>query len=325
MRSRLVRLGASDLEVPCIAAGTWAFGDQRMFRYGIDVTPSDVVDTFVESVSRGLTFFDTAEVYGNGESEKILGFLAQKHGRPLTLATKFALLPGRDGARAIRAALDGSLRRLRVRSVELYQVHWPDRTMATVDELMDAMADLVAEGKVRAVGVSNFGAEETRRAADSLAKRGIPLASNQVRYNLLHRAPEDDGVLQACRDVGATLLAYSPLEQGVLTGKYDATRLPLGGRSRQPWFSPEHLDRAAPLVARMREMGEAHGGVGPSVVALAWLLSRPGVIPVAGATRPLQAEENARALDVVLGDDELAELDALSRAVSSGSRVHSSE
>ncbi len=196
----------------------------------------EVVDAFVASADAGVELFDTAEVYGDGESEKILGWMAQKRGGPIAVATKFGLLPGRD-ARWIPRALDASLKRLRLSRVDLYQIHWPDRTMASIDALMGGLAAAVTEGKARAVGVSNFNASEMRDAHAALARHGVPLASNQVRYSLLDRAPEADGVLDACRALGVTLLAYSPLAQGILTGKYAPGRAPAGPRAGHPEFA----------------------------------------------------------------------------------------
>ena len=218
---RKVQLGASDVHVAPLAVGTWSWGERRYWGYEGGYGPSDVVDAFVASTDAGLDLFDTAEVYGDGESEKILGWLAKKRGGPLAVATKFGPLPGRD-ARTLPRALDASLRRLRLERVDLYQIHWPDRSCAPIDALMDRLADAVAAGKVRAVGVSNYSATEMREAHAALARRGVPLASNQVRYSLVHRAPESDGVLDACRELGVTLLAYSPLEQGIPLGQVRA-------------------------------------------------------------------------------------------------------
>jgi aryl-alcohol dehydrogenase-like predicted oxidoreductase len=294
--------------------GTWAWGDEPYWSYRKDHGPSDVVDAFVTSVDAGLTLFDTAEVYGHGESEKILGWLAQRQGAPLCLATKFALLrPRIGGARSLRSALENSLRRLRVPRIDLYQIHWPDTEMASVEALMEAMADAVQAGKVTAVGVSNFSASEMRRAQEALARRGIPLASNQVHYSLLHRAPEADGVLETCRELGVTLLAYSPLEQGLLTGKYGPDNLPSGPRGHLPAFSPENLAAARPLLGLLRDLGAAHGGRPPEQIALRWLMQQEGVLPLAGAKTGAQAERNAGALDFELTDEEMAALSRESR------------
>lgn len=305
---RTVRLGESDLEVAPLGVGCWSWGDRRYWRYGEEHGAREVVDAFGACLDAGLALFDTAESYGWGEGEKILGWLARKSGRDLVLATKFAPLTGRGGASAIAKGLAGSLKRLGVPRVALYQLHWADIEEAPIAAWMDALADAHDQGLVRAVGVSNFRASELREAHAALARRGVPLATCQVRWSLLHRAPEADGVLDACRELGVTLLAYSPLEQGILAGTYGPGRLPPDLRAEAPWFAAENLAAAAPLVASLRAMGEARG-VGPGAIALAWLLAR-GAVPLAGARDGAQAAANARALGVTLEADEIAALEA---------------
>jgi aryl-alcohol dehydrogenase-like predicted oxidoreductase len=305
-----IRLGQSPLEVAPLGAGCWAWGDRRYWRYGDDLGPRDVVAAFDAYLAAGVGLFDTAEAYGWGKSEQLVGALARRCGRPIAVATKYAPLAGRGGPAAIRAALAGSLKRLGLPRVDLYQLHWPDRDEVPVAAAMDAFADAVRAGHVVAVGVSNFGAAEMREAHAALASRDVPLATNQVRYSLLHRAPEVDGVLDACRELDVTLLAYSPLEQGLLAGRYvDAP--PTGPRAEAEWFAPANIAAAQPVIAALRAMADARGVV-PAAIALAWLLAKPGVVPLAGAKTGEQAAANAQALSVALSDTELAELDALS-------------
>jgi aryl-alcohol dehydrogenase-like predicted oxidoreductase len=305
-----MRIGATDLRVAPLAVGAWAWGERRYWGYEEGFGPRDVVDAFVASADAGLDLFDTAEVYGDGESEKILGWMVRRRGGRIAVATKFALLPGRD-ARTLPRALDASLRRLGLACVDLYQIHWPDRTRASIEALMSGLAGAVARGLAKAVGVSNFSAAEMREAHAALARHGVPLASNQVRYSLLHRVPEASGVLDACRELGVTLLAYSPLEQGILTGKYAPGRAPSGPRSGHAEFTAESLTAAAPLVGLLAEIGAAHGGAQPEQAALAWLLAK-GVLPIAGAKTGEQARINAGALAIHLAADEVAALDKAS-------------
>lgn len=298
------------MSFPPLMVGTWAWGEQAYWGYGgPTLGPAHVVDAFTAALEAGLTSFDTAEVYGHGESEKLLGWLARKSGRPVEVASKFALLPGRPGARVLRRALAASLARLRMESLDLYQIHWPDRAMATLDELAAALSEVVEAGLCRRVGVSNFSADEMKQTHEALQKRGLALASNQVKYSLLHRAPERDGVLEACRETGATLLAYSPLSQGVLTGKYHGSPAPPGRRGGEPWFTPEALASAAPLVERLREVGRAHGRTAAQV-ALRWLCDRPGVVPIVGLTSGEQASEAAGVATFTLSESERALLDS---------------
>jgi aryl-alcohol dehydrogenase-like predicted oxidoreductase len=208
----------------------------------------------------------------------------------------------------VAKGLAGSLKRLRMTPIDLYQIHWADRDEAPIGPVMDLLADAVGKGQIRSVGVSNFRATEMREAHDALARHGIPLATNQVRYSLLHRSPEVDGVLEACRELDITLLAYSPLDQGLLTGKYTTDNLPSGKRLDTPWFSPDNVAAAQPVVALLREVGEAHG-VAPEAIAIAWLLAKSDVIPLAGAKTEKQARSNAAAMTVSLSQSEVDRLD----------------
>ncbi len=306
---RRVRLGGSPLEVVPLGVGCWAWGDQEYWRYGSDHGPRDVVAAFDACLAADLDLFDTAEAYGWGKGEQILGALVRKSGRALVVATKYAPLARRGGPGAIARGLAGSLKRLGLPRVDLYQLHWADREEAPIGAVMDVFADAVHAGRVGAVGVSNFGASEMREAHVALARRGVPLATNQVRYSLLHRAPETDGVLDACRELGVTLLAYSPLEQGLLTGKYGPGSPPPGPRAEAAWFAASNVAAAQPVVAELRSIAAAHG-VDAAAAAIAWLLAKPGVVPLPGAKTAEQAAGNAKALDVRLDGTEIARLDA---------------
>jgi aryl-alcohol dehydrogenase-like predicted oxidoreductase len=311
--SARVRLGQSPLEVAPLGVGCWAWGDRRYWRYEEDLGPRDVVDAFGACIDAGLDLFDTAEAYGWGKGEKILGALARKCGRPLVIATKYAPLAGRGGAGAIPKALAGSLKRLGLPHIDLYQLHWADSDEAPIAAVMEVFADAVQAGLIRAVGVSNFRAAEMREAHAALARRGVPLATNQVHYSLLHRAPEADGVLDSCRELGITLLAYSPLEQGLLTGKYAPDALPSGPRAEAVWFAPDNVAAAQPVITTLRALAEVYG-VEPAAVALAWLMAKPGVVPLAGAKTGAQAARNAQALQLTLAEAEVKELDAITAA-----------
>lgn len=298
------------MDFPPLMVGTWAWGDRTYWAYGGPrLGPDQAVEAFLEATEAGLDFFDTAEVYGHGESEKILGWLAHKSGRPIRVATKFGLLPGRPGARALRRALELSLARLRRPAVELYQIHWPDRSMASVEALMEALLDARDAGLCAHLGVSNFSADELLKAHEVLQRRGLALASNQVRYSLLDRTPERNGVLDACRQIGATLLAYSPLEQGMLTGKYHDAPAPPGRRGGEPWFSPERLEATRGLLATLREVGAARG-LSAGQVALRWLCERPGVVPIVGVTSGAQSREAAGVLAARLDPAEIERIEA---------------
>ncbi len=177
---------------------------------------------------------------------------------------------------------------------------------------MAAMAEAVQAGLTRSVGVSNYGPELTRRAFEACAKRGIPLASNQVQYSLLHRQPERNGLVQMCRELGVSIIAYSPIAKGLLTGKYTPENPPPGTRG----FSAgrDYLKRIQPLVALMHTIGEEHGGKTPGQVALNWVLCK-GAVPIPGAKNARQAQENAGALGWRLTDSEVERLETQSNEI----------
>jgi aryl-alcohol dehydrogenase-like predicted oxidoreductase len=259
---------------------------------------------FEASVAAGVTLFDTAAMYSGGASERRLGELAS--GREVLIATKF---PSTLFFRAdnLPKELEASLARLGRRSVDLYQHHFPTQTKA-IPKLMDLLADAVEAGKVKAVGVSNYSAEQMRIAHAALAQRGIPLASNQVQYSLLHRQPEVNGVLDACRALGVTLIAYSPLAMGALTGKYSAKVRASGFRRFMPSFNQKAMAALQPVVALLRQIGERYEKT-PSQVALRWLIENPLVLPIPGAKNGKQALANAGALSFRLTPAEIEALD----------------
>jgi aryl-alcohol dehydrogenase-like predicted oxidoreductase len=272
--------------------------------YGPSSTLRDQSEAMEVSLAAGVNLFDTAALYGKGASETRLGELVQ--GRDVLIATKFpARFLSRDTS--LPEALEGSLRRLRRPAVDLYQVHYPSRWMS-IPRLMNLMADAVQDGKVRAVGVSNYSAEQLRTAHEALARRSIPLASQQVQYSLLHREPETDGVLEACCELGITLIAYMPLASGALTGKYSAKNRPAGWRRYSPTFRGQGLRRLEQVSFVLRDIAARHDRE-PAQVALRWLVQQPGVLPIPGAKTGRQATANVGALTFELDDDDLLSLD----------------
>ncbi len=302
-----MRLGNTAIEVSPLGLGAWAWGDRSYWDYGRDFGLEDVKEAYQASVDAGINFFDTAEIYGSGKSERILGSLIQKDREQVVIATKFAPYPWRFSRRSLHNALDASLNRLGVDHVDLYQIHSP-LSMMRFDTLMHALADVVVEGKTLSVGVSNYSADQMRRAYDALAKRGVTLASNQVEYSLLKRSPEINGVLDACKELNVTLIAYSPLAQGILTGKYHRGSSVSGMRKYRGRFRSGQLKKAAGVVGFLESIGGAHDKT-PGQVALNWLMCKPGVIPIPGAKNRQQAVENAGALGWELSDVEVEALD----------------
>ena len=304
------QLGASGITVPALGIGTWSWGDKNFWGYGTDYTRDDITHVYQLCLDSGLNFFDTAEIYGKGESERILGECARKDGRPILIASKFAPIPPRFSADTLLGALDASLERLGVDHIDLYQIHFPNPAFK-LNALMDALAEAVRSKKVRAVGVSNYNERQLRAAHARLARHDIPLASNQVHYSLLHRNPERNGVLGACRELNIALIAYSPLEQGLLTGKYRVgsdTPHPNLMRRLRPGYRRSHIEAMEPLIEALDAIGQAHDKT-IAQVALNWLLQQDElIIPIPGAKNLRQARDNAGAVGWRMSEAEHAHI-----------------
>ncbi|XP_068656880.1 uncharacterized oxidoreductase At1g06690, chloroplastic-like [Aristolochia californica] len=314
-----IKLGGSDLKVSKLGIGAWAWGDTGYWNDSQwdDNKLNAAKAAFNASLDSGITLVDTAEVYGEKwlnsgavNSETLIGrFIAdrkEKGPTEVAIATKFAPLPWRLGRRSVLPALQNSLSRLGLSSVELYQLHWPG--IWGNDGYIDGLGDAVEKGLVKAVGVSNYNEQSLRKAYNQLKKRGIPLASNQVNYSLIYRAPEENGVKATCDELGVTLIAYSPMAQGVLTGKYTAKNPPSGPRGKI--YTPEVLTQLEPMFSRIKEIAQKYGKTSTQVV-LNWLVCQDNVLPIPGAKTAEQATEFGGALGWRLTNDEIAELRSL--------------
>ncbi len=291
-----------------LGVGTWAWGDRGYWGYGRDYQQADVEAAYAASRTAGLTLFDTAEVYGKGLSEQLLGGLVGTD-LAVLVATKFAAQPWRVGRRGVLLqALEESLLRLGQSRVALYQIHW-DLPLVSDQAWLADLAEAYDRGLIGAVGVSNYGPGAVRAAHRVLADRGVPLATDQVEYNLLNRKPERTGLTDVCAELGVTIVAYSPLAQGLLTGKYTPDNPPPGVRGMR---DRRKLPASKPLIARLRDIGAGHGGRTPGQVALNWLVA-VGAVPIPGAKTAEQAEENAGGVGWTLSDDEVAELSRIAR------------
>src|SRR6266542_5413100 len=214
-----------------IGLGAWQWGDRLVWGYGQTHTDKEIREAFDASLNLGVRFVDTAEIYGSGYSERLLGRFLKEIDQPVLVATKYFPLPWKITKGFIPRALKGSLERIGLESVDLYQIHWPSPLMSP-ESMMEGMVECVKRGWTRTVGVSNFGQTKMLRAYSMLAQHGIPLASNQVHYSLLSREVEKNGTLARCKELGIRLIAYSPLEKGLLTGKYSSENPPPGARAR---------------------------------------------------------------------------------------------
>lgn len=304
------QLAGTEVSIPAMGVGTWAWGDRStwgMGGYDSELTVASIEEAWQASIDAGVTLFDTAEVYGRGESERIIGgLLAADPARAaaVTIATKFMPMPWKlDVGGALERSLRASLDRLGRASVDLYQIHGPISFRGHA-ALADALAAVVQAGLTKAVGVSNYSAAETRAMSRQLEARGLELASTQVEFSLLRRDPLDSGVVDTCRELGVVVLAYSPIGQGRLTGKYSASNPPQGNRN----FARHPMEKIDALVADLRRIGEKHGGRTPSQVALNWLMAK-GAVPIPGAKNKRQADENAGAVGWRLDDEDVATLD----------------
>ena len=297
---------ASPLKLPSFGVGAWAWGDSLFWTYEKkeDAALRDVFDYVVES---GVTLFDTAEVYGLGRSETLLGQFAASNPKAanIQIATKFAALPWRTKPSDVLEAAKKSTDRLG-RPIDLYQIHFPNAYAN--EEYWDGLAMAVDSGLVKAAGVSNYGKDAVRACKARLASRGVPLVSNQIQLSLLYDYPLKNGLIDECKAQGVQVLAYSPLGLGLLTGKYTAESLPTGPRKS---IAEKALADPAfgPLLDTMREVGR--GSASPAQVALAWCAAK-GTTVIPGARTLKQAESNLAARSLKLTAADVAALDAAS-------------
>lgn len=315
-------LGATGIRVSPVGLGCWQFsGGQGLVGGYWPALSQDTVEGIVRtSLEGGIDWFDSAEAYGGGRSETALAEAlraADREAGSVVIATKWLPLLRRAGS--IRRTLDERLAHLSPYAIDLHQIHVGFGALSTKRAQVETMARLAEAGRIRAVGVSNFSAGAMRRAARVLERHGLPLASNQVRYSLLDRRIESNGVLEAARDLGSTIIAYSPLAQGVLSGKFHrdperVKRLSRARRAQGPLRSGG-LRRSAPVVEALESIAEKRQ-VTPAQVALRWLLDAHGdvVTVIPGASNVEQARENAGVLGFRLSEEEVAKLDQVSKA-----------
>jgi aryl-alcohol dehydrogenase-like predicted oxidoreductase len=284
-----------------IGLGAWQFGGE--WGYGQRYAERDAEAIVQRAIDLGVTLFDTAEAYGFGRSERVLGRALGDRRASVFLATKlFPILPV---APVVEQRAVASANRLGTRRLDLYQVHQPN-PLVRDGTTMRGMRALQTVGLVGEVGVSNYSLARWRAAEQALGARVL---SNQVEYSLVHRQPEAD-LLPYARAQGRVVIAYSPLGQGLLGGRYDRDHRP-GNRLRRgnPLFLPENLDRATELLGVLREVADAHGA-SPAQVALAWAIQHPAVAAIPGASSLEQLESNVAAAELDLAADEAAALRA---------------
>lgn len=313
------QLGRTDLYLSPIGLGAAQFAGKGWISALTPTVPQQHVNAIVKTaLDGGVTWFDTSEMYGGGTSERALAAaLCEADVRPgdVTVATKW--LPVGRTAGNIERTIGARLHALHPFPIDLHQIHLNRGSFSSIRAQMRAMARLVQDGKIRAVGVSNFTTRQMETAYDELDKHGIALASNEVQVNLLHRKIETDGMLETARQLGVSLLAYSAQRQGILTGKYHGDRSLIAGvhpvRRKVMGLTSAGLDRSQPLIDAMAEIATRHQAT-VGQIALAWLVDFYGgtVIPIAGASKPHHAKDSAGALNVHLSAEEAERLAAFS-------------
>lgn len=274
-----------------IGLGTWQFGS-REWGYGDDYAAGAARDIVRQALSSGVTLFDTAEVYGFGKSERILGAALGEHRTEVAVASK--VFPVAPFPPVIRQRAHASARRLQLERIPLYQVHQSNPVVPD-SVIMPGMRDLIDSGVIGAAGVSNYSLERWRKADAAL---GRPVISNQVHFSLAHPQALEDLVPFAEAE-NRIVIAYSPLAQGLLGGRYGVANRPGGVRAMNPLFGTENLRRAEPLLQTLRDVADEVGAK-PAQVALAWLISLPGVVAIPGASSVEQLEFNVAAADIEL-------------------------
>ncbi|HEX4661108.1 MAG TPA: aldo/keto reductase [Streptosporangiaceae bacterium] len=300
---RFIDLGTAK-KISKIGLGTWQFGS-REWGYGERYDAQEAHAIVARAMELGVTLFDTAEIYGFGRSERILGRALGDRLESVFLATK--ILPVLPVAPVVEQRAVASANRLEARLLDLYQVHQPNPVVRD-GTIMRGMRALQRVGLVGEVGVSNYSLGRWQAAEDALGSRVL---SNQLRYNLVDRSPERE-LLPYAASNGRLVIAYSPLAQGLLSGRYRGDSRPRNRvRAANPLYLPENLQRAGELIGVLREVADAHSAT-PAQIALAWVIHHPAVAAIPGASSVEQMESNAAAADIHLTEDQYQVLQAAS-------------
>ncbi|WP_424769249.1 aldo/keto reductase [Paenibacillus sp. sgz302251] len=322
-QSLLRPFGTTNLRLSPLGLGCWQFsnGSGLVGKFWPVLQGQTINDIVKTSFEGGINWFDTAEIYGNGQSEQLLARALRETlpaNAPALIATKW--WPMFRTASSISRTIDERIRLLEGRTIHLHQVHQPF-SFSSVRSEMKEMAKLAAAGKIQNIGVSNFSAKQMREADHILREHGLRLASNQVKYSLLDRRIEQNGILDTAKELNIAIIAYSPLEQGILSGKFhqnpELVKAIKGPRKWSSAFRPEGLNRSRPLIETIEQIAHHHDATATQV-ALNWLIHAHGdtVFAIPGASKVHHAEQNVKAMRFRLTADEITEMDRVARFVS---------
>ena len=310
------RIGKTDLEVTPIGLGAMQFsGGKGMFKYFLSAVPHDIQnETIRVALESGINWIDTAEIYGSGASEYAVSeglTAAGKNPGDVLVTTKW--MPLLKRAKGINNSADKSIARLDPYPIDLYLIHQP-WSISSIRSQLDAMANLLDAGKIRAVGVSNFNKSRMIKAHEVLSERGIPLAANQVQWSLLDRRIESNGVLETAKELGVSIIAYTPLGMGILTGKLHSEPERFDGMPRfRRRRLKSKLRKTTPIVEALESIASEHS-VTAGQVSLSWNTTYHGetIVAIPGASKPIQAEQNAGAMKLTLSSEQKEHLSDLS-------------
>jgi myo-inositol catabolism protein IolS len=301
-------LGTTEIKISPIIMGTWQAG-KAMWAGIEDIETTKAIRAAFET---GITTIDTAEVYGDGHSEQIIGEALEDVRDKVVFATK--VFPNHLGYEQVIKACDRSLKNLKTDYIDLYQIHWPSGSFGTkripIEETLRAMNDLKNQGKIRAIGVSNFSRSQLEEAA-----KYSRIESLQPPYSLFWRHVEKD-TKSYCIENNMTILAYSPMAQGILTGRFAPGHQFEKGdhRFKNKLFEPENYKRVQQALKKLRPIADRHG-ITLGQLALAWVIAQPNTCAIAGARNARQVIQNTQAVRVRLSKDDMAEMDAIGRTV----------
>ncbi len=295
-------------KTPKLALGAWSWGTGNAGGdavFGNHFSEEDLKPVFDKALECGLNLWDTAPVYGDGSSEKILGsFIRDIDRRDIIISTKFTPHIAGNSPNAAREMLEDSLKRLNTDHIDVYWIHNPN----DVERWTPMLIPLAKDGLIKSIGVSNHNLAEIKRVQEILGAEGLRLSAVQNHYSLLHRSSESAGILRHCKENGITFYSYMVLEQGALTGKFDLDHPFPEGSSRAKTYNGM-LTEIETLIAEMRHIGERHSA-SPAQIAIAWARSK-GTLPIIGVTKVSQAEEAAKTAEIVLADEEISAVEEL--------------